>query len=257
MEPDLVGRRVTGRGMRHAAVTALAAMAAGILVQRVAGPPWWLMLLPVAAGAALAHASRGWSLLAALAGAAGLLALAREAPPVPEDFYRQERFRGCVVEELPGESRRAVVELDSPLRGRCLVWLDQGVVLRAGERIEVCAPIARFSYPRNPGVFDRNDYYRRRGFVGQTRASRFTVRRLARQPGWRMPGVWLAGARRWVRRVFQGVLGGERAAVMAALLLGERGGLEESTSRLFTDAGVLHVLAVSGLHVGIVAGLFW
>ncbi|MDP6409419.1 MAG: ComEC/Rec2 family competence protein [Planctomycetota bacterium] len=42
----------------------------------------------------------------------------------------------------------------------------------------------------------------------------------------------------------------------AALLLGERGALEPRLTDLFTRTGTRHVLAVSGLHVGLVALLF-
>lgn len=47
---------------------------------------------------------------------------------------------------------------------------------------------------------------------------------------------------------------GEESALPEALLLGEREGLPEETRRGFTDAGAAHILAVSGLHVGLLAG---
>ena len=48
---------------------------------------------------------------------------------------------------------------------------------------------------------------------------------------------------------------GEDSALPEALLLGERSNLPEETKRGFTDAGAAHLLAVSGLHVGLLAGL--
>lgn len=47
------------------------------------------------------------------------------------------------------------------------------------------------------------------------------------------------------------------AGLFKALLFGERGYLNESIEEQFRDAGVAHVLAVSGLHLGIIIGLLW
>ncbi len=50
----------------------------------------------------------------------------------------------------------------------------------------------------------------------------------------------------------------ERAAIGKALVLADRVTLEPSARRRFADAGILHLLAISGLHVGLVAGaLAW
>lgn len=47
------------------------------------------------------------------------------------------------------------------------------------------------------------------------------------------------------------------AALAAALVLGRREGLSPEATQTLRQAGLGHLLAVSGLHVGLVAGLFW
>jgi len=47
-------------------------------------------------------------------------------------------------------------------------------------------------------------------------------------------------------------VGGTEGALIQSLVLGERGGLPEETRQGFARSGVIHVLAVSGLHVGFV-----
>ncbi len=47
---------------------------------------------------------------------------------------------------------------------------------------------------------------------------------------------------------------GERAPIVHALVLGRRGDLEPAIRQQFADAGLAHLLAISGLHVGIAAG---
>ena len=49
---------------------------------------------------------------------------------------------------------------------------------------------------------------------------------------------------------------GEAGHLLAAMLLGERDGLSASVTRDFRRAGVMHLLALSGLHIGIIAGIF-
>jgi len=51
------------------------------------------------------------------------------------------------------------------------------------------------------------------------------------------------------------VIFGDGFALPAALLLGERDHLPQETQDSFSAAGVAHVLAVSGLHVGLLAGI--
>ncbi len=44
----------------------------------------------------------------------------------------------------------------------------------------------------------------------------------------------------------------ETLAISQALTLGEKSQLQQTTRKLFSDVGIIHVLAVSGLHVGII-----
>lgn len=46
------------------------------------------------------------------------------------------------------------------------------------------------------------------------------------------------------------------ADIAYALLTGDRNAIDSQTVSAFTDAGIVHLLAVSGLHVGVLAGVF-
>ena len=48
----------------------------------------------------------------------------------------------------------------------------------------------------------------------------------------------------------------EVEAITKALILGDRSEISKSTKTYFKDAGIIHILAISGLHIGIVFG-FW
>ncbi|WP_081847903.1 DNA internalization-related competence protein ComEC/Rec2 [Microbulbifer sp. HZ11] len=49
----------------------------------------------------------------------------------------------------------------------------------------------------------------------------------------------------------------KQAPLMRALLLGDRSGIDEATRKLLQNTGTAHLLAISGLHVGMVAGCFF
>ncbi len=52
-----------------------------------------------------------------------------------------------------------------------------------------------------------------------------------------------------------GLLPGESGAIAAALVTGERGKITQVTRQAYADAGIAHVLAISGLHLSMIAGL--
>jgi hypothetical protein len=53
-------------------------------------------------------------------------------------------------------------------------------------------------------------------------------------------------------------LPGERGAIAVALMTGDRGGIPQKVTKAMRDSGLAHVLAISGLHMVIMAGtVFW
>ena len=68
---------------------------------------------------------------------------------------------------------------------------------------------------------------------------------------------WIYGVRQFLGEVLDDSgLKGSNLMVARALILGEKSSLDRETLRTFSSAGAMHVLAVSGLHVGIVMLIF-
>ena len=59
----------------------------------------------------------------------------------------------------------------------------------------------------------------------------------------------LASLRMSLRKGAEQIFGPRNSALMSAIVLGDRSGLDAETQQLFQDGGILHVLAVSSLHV--------
>jgi competence protein ComEC len=124
--------------------------------------------------------------------------------------------------------------------------------LYQGDYVRLRGELRRPPGQRNPGGFDYAAYLARRGicctmYVGDP-ADVAVVRRHR--------GVLtdvLVGARSYVRKqIRQYVPGEDGRAVLQALLLGDRSRVSDAQQRRFARTGLMHLLAVSGLHVFLV-----
>ncbi len=123
-----------------------------------------------------------------------------------------------------------------------------------GDRVRLRLRLLRPEPARNPGAFDYRDYLERKGIYGMGRVRRpeqiLEVRRGGGNRFWK--GVVLP-VRRAVRRAVDLNLSGGPAGLLKGVLLGEKRGVPEEVKAAFARSGVNHVLAVSGLHVGLIA----
>jgi len=106
--------------------------------------------------------------------------------------------------------------------------------------------------PINPGQFDYGRYLQKNGIAGTVY---FHNDILAYRPGstsWSLSGFFLS-VQNYCIQVFKNHdLGPRELGVSSALILGQRSLLLPDTRDAFANAGAIHVLAVSGLHVGII-----
>ena len=89
----------------------------------------------------------------------------------------------------------------------------------------------------------------------------FTGTRLATDRGLKLEGEIRAGPRRASLRAWRGRAGenldtlfGDRTALARALLIADQDGIEPAVRDRFADAGLIHILSISGLHVALIAG---
>ncbi len=129
-----------------------------------------------------------------------------------------------------------------------LAYVPKGANVAPGDIVRLRG---EFSFPQPEGW---RLYLERRGIRGLFFAREVEVV----TPG--RPGLlrWVAGLRARMLDQLRGSVPGLGGALLAALLLGARGELPDDEVEAFRLAGVAHVLALSGLHVGILsAGGWW
>ncbi len=128
---------------------------------------------------------------------------------------------------------------------------------RAGRRVAFPATLRKPTTYLDPGVGDAGRQLAWRGIalVGSVKSGRL-VEIVA--PGTRLEET-LASIRAAVRRAVAasvGVWNGRSAAVVSAILIGDRAGLDVDVERRLQEAGTYHVIAISGGNIAILAGLW-
>ena len=240
-------------------------VAAAPVATLVAG--WTLCMLAAAAGAALVALARPAAATAAvLLAVAALGALRALALPPPADHVARlslplaARVEGRLVDEptrWTAERARLLVEVHrvagEPRSG--LVQLTAyGAIppLAQGGRLAADARLARPVGFRNPGTFDYAAHLARQGITvtGTVRGTGITLLEERARP-------WPARVRHEAVAAMRAALPPTSAALLAGLLLGERGDLPPDLDVAFRHAGVYHILAVSGSNVALVAATAW
>ena len=124
-----------------------------------------------------------------------------------------------------------------------LSWPRGGPAPERGSHVRVTGELKLPRAARNPGGFDFAGYLQNRDM-----RSVLAVRsaELLREPR----GAARAAA--WVERATRAKLAGETGALLTGLLLGKTTALPEELVASFRRSGTVHVLAVSGLHVGFI-----
>ncbi len=144
-----------------------------------------------------------------------------------------------------------------PARAR-ITWRGEGFHGVPGDIIRVRAGLRPPPPPAAPGTFDfaRHLFFQRIGAVG------FAVRVPERIHG-KDQTLWnIATARveRFRTRLFfriTEVAPGAGGTIVAAVVTGKRDAISDASEAALRDAGLAHLLAISGLHMGLATGLIF
>lgn len=121
--------------------------------------------------------------------------------------------------------------------------------LRPGDRIAVAGVLLPARGARNPADFDYRRFLALRGVHATLRADGASSVAVLAPPEALLTRAANALRQRVRRALGANVQSEEARAVLAALLVADRSNIPEDTRDLFVRAGLVHLLAVSGLHV--------
>lgn len=108
---------------------------------------------------------------------------------------------------------------------------------------------------RNPGEFDYNRYLQQRGISATVVVDDVNkVKILDKNKNFLKSGIF--EIRKYIAGNLDKLHEEYTAGLLKGLLLADRSDISEETKTMFINSGVIHVLAVSGLHVGFIAVIF-
>lgn len=183
------------------------------------------------------------------------------------NFEADARYYVARVYEYPTErpnSIRTVLDLEyqfgdssasRPVTGKVMAYFpksDSAFALRYGDLIVIPAPVLEVTPPLNPEEFDYRAYLGRKGITGQVYLRDEDWLDLQTNHGnpiyafsYRFRDILLASLQR-------SGLSDNEFGVAAAILLGYDDNLADEVRKNYVAAGSMHILCVSGMHVGII-----
>lgn len=174
-----------------------------------------------------------------------------------------QAYEGTVAVQPEERARTYRVELSirrgkwadawKALSGRVIVYVDKAVgqLPRYGEVWLVSGPPRPIDPPLNPGEFDYKRYLSHRGIYHQQYLRPWQRTVLRYDPPGRVT-EWATIVNRWADSVFtHQVSSRTEYGIVNAMILGVRDDLDTELYRAYSTAGAVHILSVSGLHVGI------
>ena len=128
--------------------------------------------------------------------------------------------------------------------------------VQSGDRIRVFGQLVASSSPTNPGQYDFKKFYRAKSRLAFVHAYCVDSVEVIEPAGWAGAKV-LSTLRAKLNELTWAYVHEDQAALASAILLGNREQLSKTRRDRFLETGTVHLLAISGLHVGILAGTFF
>ena len=132
-------------------------------------------------------------------------------------------------------------------------WATKATTARAanpGDTLCYSASWYPVSPPRVPGAFDTRGWLKSQGFAAYGRFNDYKII----GSSW-IPERTFANFRKWIESRFADYLDPAETGLLLGLLAGDRSGIPEALRSDFQRSGLVHVLAISGFHVVLLAGI--
>lgn len=143
------------------------------------------------------------------------------------------------------------------ITGRVQLSVSGHLIAETGDVVRVRGQIERPRGAANPGEFDYRDWLRRDGVHAVVRVHDPLAVEVLQRPGAADFCWWQNRSRRIADDILRSTLSLENYTIASAILLGDRDGITRELRSTFTESGTMHLLAISGLHVGILAWFLW
>lgn len=191
----------------------------------------------------------------------GISAVTLNSEPEQPDHYSRFKNKDAVIRlQLQEELRsgtynnrfiaRILAVDDTFTSGKILLYTTDSITFPPDTELLVIKTLQPIRPPTNPGQFDYRSYMALQGIYDEIRLSRndHIVLQGAHQT---LMGRLRILKQNIGKRLLEVGLSPATVATTEALLLGQRQHMDTDLYNSYKDAGAVHILAVSGLHIGI------
>jgi competence protein ComEC len=146
----------------------------------------------------------------------------------------------------------------TPVTGRVRVTVrEPAVSLRYGYRVRIAAKLYRPRNFHNPGSFDYEGYLQRKGVLVTAYVRDGSEIQILNTKKRNPLLRWFDRWRQGIEAFLDAHTSSPGRGLLKALLIGERGEISNEVKEAFIAAGAVHILAISGLHLGIIVTLIF
>ena len=143
-------------------------------------------------------------------------------------IYRQEQKENCRMIYLKENSIYSNSKKFQ--ESKIIIYTNSSQKLHIGNQIKVCGKVSFYEEARNPGNFDQKFYYQKQGIHGKVRSDDIQITDYKRN-----------------KLMLQREMGERDGSALAAILLGEKSGMDQEMKELYQVNGIGHILAISGV----------
>ncbi|WP_409079760.1 ComEC/Rec2 family competence protein [Salibacter sp.] len=139
-----------------------------------------------------------------------------------------------------------------PVSGKAIIYFDDTLSISYGDQRLIATQLNEIDGPKNPGQFDYKRYLFHHHIYhsGYVASEKDTL--LSEGNGNPIQAFAISARQKLMKQLAKVVPEKDEHAIASALILGYKDELTSQTRSAFASAGAMHVLAVSGLHVGII-----
>lgn len=136
-------------------------------------------------------------------------------------------------------------EEEIPFQDSFICMLQEETDVPIGSTVAVCGVLREYEPASNPGQFDAEIYYTIQHISAKIQKAELLFSDgktdVLREGLWKVKRALACG--------MEAVFAKDDAAILKTMLLGDKSSLTDEVKTLYKEAGILHILAISGLHI--------
>lgn len=182
-----------------------------------------------------------------------------DSASLKNQYLKGDFFVGEIIAVSHGQHgfQKTEVEVHQLIRGKdtldvndqVVLFISSNYIVQANEVFVFNTELQQIVNKKNPGEFDAEFYWKHKGIEYLAFVNESQLLEIGKSEA----GIsdFFLSIRDYFSSLLNKYLDGDELGVAKALILGDRSSLDAEVTAKFGNTGAMHILAVSGLHVGI------